>query len=130
MPSYEMENLATGKIELFFIPITEYPSLGEVREIDGEKWRRVITEAPMGIVKSSDNPTLNNFINESASKRGTVGDLMEKSQEMSEKRAKDSVNGRDPVKDKWFDRWSKKRDGKQHPSDTRPKKRTRLKIRK
>lgn len=43
-----------------------------------------------------------------------MGDLWDRSQELSEKRKK-LYGGEDPVKKKYYDNWSKKRKGKVHP---------------
>jgi hypothetical protein len=43
-----------------------------------------------------------------------MGDLWDRSAELSAKR-KDKM-GKDPVKEKYFENWSKKRKGKKHPS--------------
>ena len=52
--------------------------------------------------------------------KGSVGDLMDQSREMSEKRAAMS-GGIDPVKSKSMDEWSQKRGGMRHPKDDRVK---------
>jgi hypothetical protein len=47
-------------------------------------------------------------------KKGTMGDLFDQSKELSEARKK-IHGGKDPVKQKYWKEWSKKRKGKKHP---------------
>ena len=49
-------------------------------------------------------------------KKDTVGGLMDRSAELSDKRAKEA-GGIDPVKQKYFEDYSKNRRGFKHPSD-------------
>src|SRR6266404_3756250 len=121
MPNYTFENLKTKEIQVFNFSLDNHPTWGEVREIDGQKWKRIMeTHAPMGIVKDTINPHSSEaFVDETKRKKGTVGDLIERSQELSEQRKKQSIDGRDSVKDKFLDGWSKKRGGKKHPTDDR-----------
>jgi hypothetical protein len=51
--------------------------------------------------------------------KGTYGDLLDYSAELSEKRA--SKDGEDPLKRKYFEEYKKKRGGKKHLKDV-PKK--------
>jgi hypothetical protein len=59
--------------------------------------------------------TKTDFAEYTKNHRGTIGDLWDRSAELSEKRSK--IYGKDPVKDKYFKDWSKKRKGKKHPLD-------------
>ena|ERR1051326_6805738 len=117
---YEFENIETKEIKEFYFPVEEAPKTGSIIEKDGEKWKRLISKNVMGVVKGTSNPVSSQqFVHDTARQKGTVGDLMDKSAEESAKRAKQSPTGRDPVKDKWFENWSKKRSGKRHPQDDR-----------
>jgi hypothetical protein len=49
--------------------------------------------------------------------KGTYGDLQDYSAQMSEKRAKESLTGEDPVKRKYLKDYSAKRSGKKHASE-------------
>jgi hypothetical protein len=59
------------------------------------------------------NSSEQDFVRVTSSQRGNVGDLFDRSKELSEKRQK--IYGKDPVKNKYFKDWSKKRGGKKHP---------------
>jgi hypothetical protein len=54
------------------------------------------------------------FAEMTGSKKGTMGDLFDQSKELSEARKK-VHGGKDPVKQKYWENWSKKRKGKKHP---------------
>ncbi len=122
MPNYSFENLKTKEIKVFFFPLDNHPTWNEVREIEGQKWKRIMEErAPLGIIKNSTPSSSQEFLDETKRKKGTVGDLIERSAELSEQRAKQSPTGRDPTRDKYLDNWSKKRGGiRKHPEDDRP----------
>jgi hypothetical protein len=123
MPLYEFQNIETEEVKEFYFSIKNPPQIGSIVEIENEKWKRLFPTNVQGIVKGSSTPiSAQQFAHDTARKKGTVGDLFDQAQEQSEKRAKQSVTGRDSVQDKWFDNWSKKRSGKKHPADTRPKK--------
>lgn len=80
----------------------------------GVKWNRVFTAPELnteGTLKA--DCTAKQFSDFTGKKRGNVGDLWDRSAELSAKREK--VLGKDPLKQKYFDNWSKKRKGKRHP---------------
>lgn len=84
----------------------------------GVQWNRVYT-LPNVVIDANPNPMSNSkFVNDLSTKKGNVGDLLDRSKELSEKRAKMN-GGRDPIQDKWFDDYKKKRKGKAHPADNR-----------
>ena len=58
----------------------------------------------------------NHYIDKTRNMKGSVGDLMDQSRELSEKRAS-MRDGEDPVKRKKLDDWSSKRGGMIHPKD-------------
>lgn len=125
---YEMQNLVTQEIKDIYFLIDDAPPLGAIIQFQGQGWKRILTRAPYGIVKESENPmSPQAFVEKTGKQKGTVGDLFDQSRELSEKRKKTSINGRDPVQDKYFDSYSKKRGGKQHPADDRPKPKSQLK---
>lgn len=83
-----------------------------------EGWRRVYT-VPQAIVDSDFDPNNKEEFMRRGAKYGKLGDLMDKSRELSEKRA--SKEGFDPVKRQFFDQYARERKGKRHPQDL-PKK--------
>jgi len=91
-----------------------------VYEKDGVKWDRVFL-APNASVDSEIDPFNNrHFIDATANKKGTYGDILDFSKEQSEKRAAQR-DGVDPVKQKYFDDYSKERKGAKHPKEIREK---------
>jgi hypothetical protein len=92
-------------------------SMNDVHEYfeDGTQWNRVFL-VPNASIDSSINPySQNDFVNKTANKKGTMGDLMDLSAELSAKRA--SSAGEDPIKRNFFDDYSKKNNGKKHLLD-------------
>jgi hypothetical protein len=82
---------------------------------DGVEFERVFL-APNASVDSEIDPfSSQQFIDATSNKKGTLGDMMDLSAEMSRKRA-DQAGGKDPVKEKFFDNYAKERNGAEHPS--------------
>jgi len=81
---------------------------------NGLEWRRVFTVPEVnthGTLKA--DTTEKQFSDYTKNEKGSIGDLYDRSAELSEKRKK--IYGKDPVKKKYFNDWSKKRKGKVHP---------------
>jgi len=82
---------------------------------EGVEWERVFL-APNAAISASDDPfNGNNYVEKTANMKGTVGDLLDYSAELSQKRA-DLNGGVDPVKQKALQNYSEKTGGKEHPS--------------
>ena len=82
---------------------------------DGIEWQRVFL-SPNAAISSSDDPFSSNaFVEKTANMKGTFGDMMDYSAELSEKRAEKS-GGEDPLKKKMFSDYEK-RVGKKHFAD-------------
>ena len=80
---------------------------------DGIKWNRIFT-VPNASIDSQLNPdNPQDFVKYTSSRKGTIGDLMDLSAELSNKR-KDK-KGIDPVKEKYYDKYAKDRKGTKHP---------------
>ena len=91
-----------------------------VYEEDGVKWERVFL-APNASVDSDIDPfSSQQFIDATYNKKGSYGDILDYSKEQSEKRAAQN-GGSDPVKQKYFDDYSKERRGAKHPKEIREK---------
>ena len=82
---------------------------------DGVKWKRVFYSPEASIDSSIDPFSAQSFRDKTDSTKGTMGDIMDKSKELSQKR-KDKL-GYDPVQQKYFQNYSKKRRGIKHPLD-------------
>ena len=82
---------------------------------DGVEWQRVFL-VPNAAISASDDPfNGNSFVEKTANMKGTFGDMMDYSAELSEKRA-DKRGGEDPLKKKLFKDYEK-RVGKKHMHD-------------
>jgi hypothetical protein len=81
----------------------------------GVKWKRV-WNIPQAKIDSSTDPFDNKaFIEKTSNQKGSYGDLIDQSRELSQKR-KDKL-GYDPVRQKYFKEYSKKRNGIKHHLD-------------
>ena len=82
---------------------------------DGVEWQRVFLSPNASISSNSDPFNSNAFLDKTANMKGTVGDMMDYSAELSEKRAEKS-GGIDPISKKHFDNYEKSV-GKKHLND-------------
>ena len=82
---------------------------------EGTEWKRVF-HVPNASIDADIDPFSSRQFVEKTNSKGTVGDLMERSSEMSDKR-KDKL-GYDPLRKKYFKEYSKKRNGVKHYLDT------------
>ena len=104
MPLYEYTNDETGDI------ISIVQSMNDVHEyIDetGKKWRRVFTVPQMGVDTKFDEWDSKSFAEKSGKKIGTLGNLFDQSQELSNKREKSA--GVDPLKESHLKKWKERR---------------------
>ena len=80
---------------------------------EGVEWNRVYF-APNSSIDSNIDPfSQRQFTESTGAKKGTVGDMLDYSAEMSQRRA-EKTGGTDPVKQKYFDDYAKKRNGQRH----------------
>ncbi len=80
----------------------------------GVEWRRVFT-SPNVAANTNVDPFSAESFRDKTGKGGNLGDLYDRARDAHEKR-KDKL-GHDPVQEKWFKSYSKKRKGKKHPND-------------
>lgn len=112
MPIYLYKNPKTGEIKEVVQLMNEKHEFIE----DGVEWKRVFTSPNASIDTKVDASDKNKFIEKTGNMKGSLGDLLDYSSELSEERAKRSESGEDPVKRKHFDEYEK-RVGKKHLSD-------------
>ena len=111
MPEYLYQHPDTEEVKSIIQSIHDKH---EYIDNNGTKWNRVYTVPQMGIDTKMDASTdSKGFSEKTKNKRGSLGDLFDQSKELSEARKK--MYGKDPVKKKYWDDWSKKRKGKKHP---------------
>mgnify|MGYP006935470275 CR=1 FL=1 len=108
MPAYLFSNPKNPKeiVEIFM-------GMNETHEYvkNGVKWNREWSIPRAAIDTKSDPFSEKDFIRNTNNKKGSVADVWERSAEMSEKRAQ-KLGGADPVKQKYFAKEKKRRNGK------------------
>ena len=87
---------------------------------DGLEWKRVFTVPNASIDSQIDPYSKKDFVDKTANKKGTFGDMMDHSKEMSQMRA-ESNGGVDPVKEKYYKDYSSKRKGAKHFDEIKSK---------
>ena len=103
-----------------YIEILQGMNDEHVYEQDGLAWERVFL-APNASIDSDIDPfNGRQFVDNTAAKKGTVGDMLDYSKELSQKRAEKN-GGVDPVKQKYYKNYSKTRGGAKHPKEIREK---------
>jgi predicted nucleic acid-binding Zn ribbon protein len=113
MPSYTYFNSETEE----YRDIVQ--KMSDVHEYFGEggdeaTWKRVFTVPHASIDSKIDPFKSEDFTRKTGGKKGTYGDLLDKSAELSHQRA-EMAGGVDPVKEKYFKDYSEKRRGAKHP---------------
>ena len=83
-------------------------------EANGKVWDRQFTVPKANIDSRIDPNSQSDFVSKTENKNGTMGDLWDRSAELSAKRAEKN-NGVDPVKEKHYKKYSEKRNGIPHP---------------
>jgi hypothetical protein len=112
VPLYDFQHPETGEIIEVCLSMKEDKSYVDE---DGVEWSRLFSIPNASIDTEIDPYSSRDFKKVTENKKGSYGDMLDRSREMSEKRkAKD---GKDPVQQKWFKNWSKKRGGRKHPKD-------------
>lgn len=109
MPQYTFLNEKTGETKDIIMSMQE-----DHKYIDsnGLEWTRIfyIPQASFDSKIDPNNPR--DFVNKTANKKGTIGNIMDASRELSEKRA--GVSGKDLVKEKYYENYAKKVNNKPH----------------
>ena len=112
--------------------IFQHPDTGEEMEVvqsmkdehvytdaEGVEWNRVFFAANASIDTQADCFSKKDFVRRTAKQGMTVGDMWDLSKEMSNQRTKKS--GKDPIKEKHFKNYEKKRKGLKHDNDPKKK---------
>jgi predicted nucleic acid-binding Zn ribbon protein len=94
-------------------------SMNDVHKYYGDKeqpedvWERIFTVPTASIDTKQDPFNANQFVRSTANKKGTYGDLLDQSKELSDKRAS-LTGGLDPIKEEYYKNYSKQRNGALH----------------
>jgi hypothetical protein len=116
MPLYEYEHPKTQERKVL---VQKMNDVHEYVDESGIKWARVFGIPNARIDGEIDPFSENAFREKTKNFNGTIGDLYDMSQELSEKRAK-KRGGVDPVKDKTIKSYEKKTQ-KKHPNAIKKK---------
>lgn len=110
MPIYIFSNPETKELKEIFFHMDD-----EKKYIDdqGLEWDRELSSPQLNTQGSIDPWSNNDFVNKTANMKGTVGDLLDKSSELSNQRAQEN-GGVDPLKKKYYENYSKERKGAKH----------------
>jgi hypothetical protein len=119
--TYQFKNKKTGKIIDVVMSMKEYKHYRGQND-DEDFWERIydLPQVNIGNCKTVDPFDNNAFVRKTGGMKGTYGDLLDYSSELSDRRA-EMAGGEDPLKRKYFDEYKKKTGGKKHLKD-RPKK--------
>ena len=110
MPIYEYRNPETGET----VEVIQTMSEDHVYfDAEGLEWKRVLVVPNMSIDSQIDPNSQKEFIEKTSNKKGSLGDVMDYSQELSEARSEKN-GGIDPVKEKHYKEYSAKRKGAKH----------------
>lgn len=127
MPILEFQHVKTGKVEsVYFKP-------DQPREYNGPngkqkgKWKRVWSAPNAAVDTRVDPHSQADFVRATAKGKGQMGDLWDRAAELSHERASRN-GGVDPVKEKFYERYSKKHKGTRHPEQVREEATRRLKA--
>lgn len=115
MPIYLFKNPNTGKTIPIFQSMNEEHTYSE----NGVKYERVFTIPNAQIDANFDVNSSEKFIEKTGKMKGTLGEIWDYSQELSDKRAARN-DGVDPVRQKAEEKYSKKRKGMKYKSKINP----------
>jgi hypothetical protein len=110
MPAYDFQHPKTGEVKEVILRMSE-PHVYVDEE--GTQWNRIFA-VPQACVDGKINCwSQNHFVEKTKNAKGTVGDIWDRSRELSEKRAKEA-GGIDPIRAKAEAEYSKKRKGRKY----------------
>lgn len=109
MPIYIYKNPKTNEV----VEIMQSMREDHVYRKDGIEYERVYTVPRASVDSVVDITNKREWLRYTDSRKGTVGDLMDLAAEASQKR--EGKLGKDPVKEKYYENYSKARNGKKHP---------------
>lgn len=109
MPYYCFQHPETQEVkDLFFHMNDNKIHIDE----NGTEWKRLFLPTLGAVDTVWDANSSQDFANKTRNKKGTLGEIMDKSKELSQQR--ESKEGFDKVKNKFYENYSKVRNGKQH----------------
>lgn len=109
MPEYDFLHPETKQV----ITVIQNMNEDHVLEVNGVKCERIFS-IPNAAIDTNINPFSQKEFVEKSDKKGTLGDLIDRSKELSIKR-EEKIGAPDPVKEKYYQSYAEKRNGAQHP---------------
>jgi hypothetical protein len=122
MPIYLFKNPNTGEIVQKVQAMNDSHDYSE----DGVKFERIFTIPNATIDESIDPNSSQAFVEKTGKMKGTLGEIWDYSQELSEKRKK--IYGSDPVRDKAESKYSQKRKGMKYKAKVTPSEMPKINI--
>lgn len=116
MPLYTFSHPETGETKDLFFHMNDEKKFIDP---DGTEWRREYHSPELNSTGSSDPWDSKQFVEKTGKNKGNLGELLDRSSDLSKERASQN-GGVDPVKEKYYERYSKNRNGAIHP-DKNPK---------
>lgn len=110
MPLYPFAHPDTGEIKDIFFHMDDDKIYIDKKNV---QWNREFHSPQLNTQGSIDPWSNKDFVGKTR-KEGTIGDLLDRSSELSNQRASES-GGVDPVKEKYYKKYSKNRNGAIHP---------------
>lgn len=113
MPMYLFQHPSTEEVKEIFFGMNDDKKYTDDK---GVEWKRIYSLPQLNTEGSIDPWSNNDFVNKTANMKGTVGDMLDKSSELSSMRAEKN-GGIDPLKKQYFKNYSKERKGAKHHLD-------------
>ena len=110
---YPFENPETHEVTDVFFHMNDEK---EYVDSNGLEWKRVFMSPQLNTEASIDPWSNDDFVNKTSNTKGNIGDLLDRSAELSAQRA-EGHGGVDPVKQKFFKNYSEERKGAKHPDE-------------
>jgi len=121
MPNYSFVRCDINQYQDFFYLMKDVPSVGKTF-IDGNGvvWKRVFCIPQASIDTNLDPYSSKDFNKKFANKKGiTIGDTLDESRSLSEKRA--GKDGKDALREKHYEKYRKEHRGAEHPYEKKEK---------
>jgi hypothetical protein len=114
MPIYLYQHSKTKEVREVIQGMNDvHEYYGDLKDPENE-WERIFTIPTASIDTKQDPFSTNQFLDRTRSKKGTYGNMLDYSAELSDKRAS-LAGGQDPIKEKYYKQYSKDRRGAKHP---------------
>jgi hypothetical protein len=116
MPLYTFSHPKTEELQDIFFHMNDKK---EYIDDDGVEWTREYHSPELNATGSSDPWNGKQFVEKTGRDKGKMGDMLDMSADLSKERASQN-NGVDPLKEKYYKKYTKERNGAIHP-DKNPK---------